>query len=460
MTIKRINKHQAIFHSSKGSNKYLQTADVFLRDHPGVIFQTDANESRKGVFLKYESGLYKEISTFEIEDMLLNYHPEEKHVVIPQQVSDAGLQEIIRHIKRRRFFYRDVFNQEKVMNFSNGYLNMDTGELEEHNMDIVSTIQMPYKYDKDADCPLYKNVINASLDGNAQNMMVLQEFAGYCLTKSTKFQKALFLIGASGSGKSTILDGIKYMIGEENYSSVPLDQLSNPAFTGNIVNKYANIDTEIPTNIENYENDLKKITTGEPITVNTKFIPTYKATPFCKLLFSANDMPRIRDTSNAIYTRLLLLRLDNVVSKETMDVDLKYKLKNEVSGIFNWAYEGLQRLNKNNKFTESILIDEFIEEQRMINNAVYYFTNEMYEITGSEEDWISKDDLYLEYQKFCHDVGGKGVFKKIVFGKEFKKAFGKKVNERSKSLRGVTTRGWTGVKEKSKIHKEDLIWDE
>lgn len=461
MSILRINKHKVVFGNNDGSNRYLQVADAFLRDHPEILFQTDPNEHRSGVFLKYEKGIYREISTFEIEDMLLHYEPKEENIIIPKRISDAKLQEIIRHIKRRRFYYRDVFNQESVTNFKNGYLNIETGELEPHNPDIVSTIQLPYSYDPKADCPIYKKVINESFGGHDKNMFVLQEFAGYCLTKSTKFRKAMFLIGASGSGKSTILDGIKFMLGEENYATVPLDQLGNPTFTGNIVNKYANIDTEIPTSIEEYEDVFKRITSGEEITINTKFIPTYKSKPFCKLLYAANDMPRIRDTSNAIYDRLLLIKLDNVVDEKNRDYDLRYKLKNEMSGIFNWAYEGLKRLTKNNKFTESEEIKVFIEDQRILNNAVYYFMNECFIVTGDNKDFISKDILYSDYIKFCHDVGGKGVFKKIVFGKELKKIYGNKVGEETRTTHGITTRFWLGIKRKESYQKPEIdMWED
>lgn len=461
MAVIRINKHKAIFHEQTGLNKYLQAADTFLRDHPEILFQTDPNEHRSGVFLKYEKGIYREISTFEIEDMLLHYEPKEDNIIIPKKISDAKLQEIIKNIKRRRYFYRDVFNQESVTNFRNGYLNIETGELEPHNPDIVSTIQLPYNYDPNADCPIYKKIIHTALSGHVENMMVLQEFAGYCLTKSTKYRKAMFLIGASGSGKSTILNGIKFMLGEENYSTVPLDQLGNPTFTGNIVNKYANIDTEIPSSIEEYEDVFKRITSGEEITVNTKFIPTYKSKPFCKLLYSANDMPRIRDTSNAIYDRLLLIRLDNVVADKDKDYDLESKIKKEVSGIFNWAFEGLKRLNKNNKFTQSEKINEFVEEQRILNNAVYYFMNECFIVSGKQEDFISKDALYETYIKFCHDVGAKGVFKKIVFGKELKKIYGNNIGDTIRYLNNTSTRLWTGIRGKSSVEEKNItMWED
>jgi putative DNA primase/helicase len=72
---------------------------------------------------------------------------------------------------------------------------------------------------------------------------------------------------------------------------------------------------------------LKKIISGEPVKVDTKFIPSYDARPFCKIIFSANDMPKIADTSNGIFRRLLLIDFDNVVPDSKIDADLREKVK-------------------------------------------------------------------------------------------------------------------------------------
>ena len=59
-----------------------------------------------------------------------------------------------------------------------------------------------------------------------------------------------------------------------------------------------------------------------------------------------------------------------------------------------------------------------IDELKLLNNSIYYFITENYEVTENEEHWVELDVMYEEYKEFCHKVGAKGIFKKNVFGKE------------------------------------------
>lgn len=445
-------RHKIKFNSQNNANKYLEVADAFLSDHSEVIYWTEANDTKKGLFYRYKDGVYKSCSTFEIEDLLLNYTPHDRSIILPRSLSEAKQQEVIRNIKKRRFFYRDVFNPENIVNFKNGYFNIDTGELIPHSMEIISTIQLPYAYDKEAGCPLFMKVLNESLSGDVEKIGIIQEFVGYCLIPSTKFMKALFFVGASQSGKSTVLDSIEATLGVENCSAIRMDMLCDSRFIGHLIDKYVNIDREVPHEMSNYEEALKKVISGEKITVNTKFLPSYDTNLTCKLMFAANDLPKINDTSDAIFERILLLDFNNVIAKDKRDADLKEKIrKNECAGIFNWAYEGLKRLLKNGKFTSSNDMISHIEELKLLNNSIYYFISETHEITENDEHYVVIDDLYENYKDFCHEVGAKGIFKKPTFGKEMKKVFVNKIKDGRKTIKGKQARIYTGIRKKDDI---------
>jgi putative DNA primase/helicase len=170
-------------------------------------------------------------------------------------------------------------------------------------------------------------------------------------------------------------------------------------------------------------------------------------------------MPQIRDSSDAIFNRMILLDFNNIIERDKMDFNLKDKIRLEGAGIFNWAFQGLKRLNENGKFTESSSVLENINTLKLINNTVYYFVSECYEVVGLDESYISVEELYERYKGFCHKVGGKGIFKKNVFGKEIKKIYGKQVEPKNKYINGVVHRVWEGLKEKSLLAGEP-IWEE
>jgi len=446
-----IKPHKSIPKFSHQSNQYLRLADAFLEAHPEILFWTERNETKKGLFYYYQEGVYKGISTLDIERMLMNFTPPDSDIVIPALLSHGKQQETMHFVKIRRFFYRDFFNPENIINFKNGLFDIHTGEMKPHTMDVISTNQLPYMYDAKAECPYFMKAMTEALENNLNKIAILQEYIGYCLTRSTKYEKGLFIIGASDSGKSTVLDGIEAMIGKENVSHTNMEQLCQARFGGNFIDKLVNIDHEIPKDLTGYEDVFKKIISGQAITVDTKFVPSYDAFPYCKVIFAANDMPKISDSSHAIFKRMLLLNFDNVISKEKMDFDLKEKIKKEAAGIFNWAFHGLQRLNENKKFTESMEMIDSLNDLKLQNNTVYYFINECFEIVPGEEHCIQVDLLYEKYQKFCYHVGGKGVFKKMVFSKEIKKIFGKQIVSGQQWVNQRNHRVWYGLKERNGI---------
>lgn len=460
-------KHKIKFGSQSHANKFLAVAEAFIHDNPEVVYWTEANDTKKGLFYRYKDGVYKACSTFEIDNLLLDYTPSDNSLILPRAASEAKQQEILRNIKKLKFVYRDVFNPVNIVNFKNGFFNVDTGKLSPHNMGTISTIQLPYNYDPEAKCPLFMKVLNEALSGDVEKIGIIQEFVGYCLIPSTKFMKALFFVGASQSGKSTVLDSIEATLGKENCSAIRMDMICDSRFIGHLIDKYVNIDREVPHEMSNYEEALKKVISGEKITVNTKFLPSYDTNLTCKLMFAANDLPKINDTSDAIFERILLLDFNNVVAKDKRDADLKDKIsKNECPGIFNWAYIGLQRLLKNGKFTSSNDMISHIEELKLLNNSIYYFISETHEVTENNEHFVVVDDLYENYKDFCHEVGAKGIFKKPTFGKEMRKVFVNKIKDGRKTIKGKQTRIYTGIRKKDDISQyspaelaQGIEWD-
>lgn len=458
--IKRINKHKAVFPNQAGINKCLQLADDFLTHNPDILFWTERNETKRGVFYRYKDGVYKEISNLELENIVIHYEPSDSNFLIPSKLGETKLQEVIKNIKKRRFFYREDFNQENIINFRNGFFDIVTGDLLPHDISIISTVQLPYNYDPQAKCPIFFKTIQEIFENDAEKIQILQEFLGYCLTKSTKYEKALFMVGAAQSGKSTILETIQAMLGEENVSSIGLAELADSAFVGGLIDKYANLVSEIPKNVRDYEDTLKMIISGERLTVNTKFVPTYTARPFCKLIFAANDMPRISDTSNAVFRRMLLLEFNNKIEDNKVDVDLKDKLKTEYAGVFNWAFDGLKRLNKRKGFTKSLEMDEVIEQLKIRNNTTLYFLNENYELCDQNEGEVIVSTIYREYAQFCIDIGAKPLYINN-FSEEIKKLYGDKTSRRRKTINLRQEQCLYGLRKKGIVNslQETINWD-
>ena len=76
-------------------------------------------------------------------------------------------------------------------------------------------------------------------------LIYLQKCLGYTLCKNSRRHKAFFLVGDGSNGKSTLLDMVKEMLGEENISNLSLLDLEHSFRPAELEHKLANIGDDI-----------------------------------------------------------------------------------------------------------------------------------------------------------------------------------------------------------------------
>lgn len=343
-------------------------------------------------FYNYKEGHWKPL--FEVE--FLGYIQESIRELTASPI--AKRKQVIENFKQLGRTHLDTFNWSHLINMKNGMVNPYDGTIIDHDKSFYSTNRLPYEYNEDAKCELWIKTLNEILEGDIKKINILQEFFGYCLTRETKHHKALLLLGESRSGKSTILQTLRHVIGNQNCSSVPLKYISNAQYTSMIINKLVNIDTDVSSKAEQFEAEFKTITSGEPVSVNQKYVATFDFIPYCKIVMAANIFPRITDHSSAFYNRLILIPCDRVFNYEEQNRDLPKQLLLELSGIFNWAIEGLNRLSKRGKFEDLDFMKDAVKELEDNNNPCNIFFDEHIEICMGQ--WIEKGELYSKYKSW------------------------------------------------------------
>jgi len=129
----------------------------------------------------------------------------------------------------RRFTYcrfEETFNLDpELVPVANGLLRWRSGELLPFSPERAFTFKLPVAYDPLAKCDTWIKFVNEVTEC-PEDVLILQEFFGYCLLRDYPFAKLLLLIGAGRNGKSTLLRMLTEMLGEDNCSNVPLQKLS------------------------------------------------------------------------------------------------------------------------------------------------------------------------------------------------------------------------------------------
>lgn len=305
--------------------------------------------------------------------------------------------QILDNFKLLKYISLDKLNWTELINLNNGMMNPNDGMLMEHDPMFYSTNRLPYAYKEDAKCELWIKTITEIFEGDIDKLNILQEFFGYCLTRDTKQHKALLLLGESRSGKSTIIQTLRNVIGTSNCSSVPLKYLSNAQYSAMLINKLVNIDTDVSAKAEQFEAEFKTITSGEPVSVNQKYIAAFDFVPYCKIVMAANIFPKITDHSSAFYNRLIIIPCDRVFDPSEQNRNLSSELLNELSGILNWAIKGLERLNNRGRFENLDFMKDAVQQLENENNPVYLFFEEHVENSIDDSFYILKSDLYSKY---------------------------------------------------------------
>ncbi len=78
-----------------------------------------------------------------------------------------------------------------------------------------------------------------------QLRLLIEEMIGYTLFRRNELGKAFILTGQGANGKSTLLEVLNELLGEENIASVSLEELNHRFKTFQLEGKLANIGDDI-----------------------------------------------------------------------------------------------------------------------------------------------------------------------------------------------------------------------
>lgn len=396
-----------------------------------------------GIIFNYENGVYKMLSDQEISDIILGALYEDMlwGYRTKKNVSDkiACLLSIIPDL---------VLTDDKGywFNVKNGLLNIITKELKPHTPDFISLVQSPVEYNPSATCPNWEMCLETWMDGPEANQkkLILQQFAGYLLSSSMVYAKALFLVGDGGNGKSTFADTLGMVIGDAGTSRIDLEDLYGMFGLKGLIGKRLNIIEEVSGNYYQ-SHKLKKLISGEELTINMKYKDQFKFKPQAKFVFAVNTMPRVDDSSTATERRIAVVNFNNNF-RDHPNTQLRFSnglLAKELSGILNWMVEGANLLVKDKEFFVTQEQKLSLLEYREENSSVEGFIGECLDF--DEGKTCSARELYEEYKQYCIKDGRK--FKgNIAFVKEMK-AYGKRYSQFQfiERLNGHTPSAFEGV---------------
>lgn len=310
-----------------------------------------------------------------------------------------------------------------LIGFKNGIYDLRTDSFMPFNPEIIMTNKVDWDFVPDAHSELVDNTLNKLAVQDKEVRSLLEEALGYCLYRRNELGKAFILTGDRSNGKSTFLDMVKTMLGENNISSLDLGELGDRFKTAELFGKLANIGDDIGDEFIANPAIFKKLVTGDRLSVERKGQDPFEFNNYSKMLFSANNIPRIKDKTGAVQRRLTIIPFDAKFSVNDPDYRpyIKYELRQRecIEYLIQCGLKGLKRILENQKFTESNRVNSELQEYEESNNPILGWLKDL-----TESDVLNEPtpNVYKKYNEYCL-VNNLQPLSNIEFSKKIKKHF-------------------------------------
>lgn len=343
--------------------------------------------------------------------------------------------------------------------------------IEEPTPAVFCTCKINVNYNENAKSEQLENFFKLIANDNEKTEQLLKEVIGYCLYPKNIYRKSFFLIGNGGNGKSTYLNLLSYFLGYANTSNISLFDIENNRFaTANLKDKLVNLGDDI--NADDFEklSNFKIITSGDTLSAEFKGGMAFSFQPFCKLIYTANVFPNLRENSEGVKSRAIFVPFNKKFIKDgkSEDVDFIAKLttKENMEALLQISLDALKTLFNRGYFEISEEVQRTTNEALKEADPIYSFLidREEQNLTIYDQE-VSK--VYNAFKVYCAQNGIKDKITKNKFSKEVRNLYpnlttkivgvGKIENGRHKTARvffGTTDETFSLVEKEDKEQQE------
>ena len=319
-----------------------------------------------------------------------------------------------------------ILSSANLIAFNNGVLNIIDGSFSEFSPEYIITNKIPHNYNPEAKSELLDSVMNKLACGDESVYKLLYQSIGYCFYRRNELRKSFFLLGEKRNGKSTFLDMVSTLLGEDNTANLDLCEIGDRFRTAELTGKLANIGDDINDEWVSNTAIFKKVVSGDTVTVERKGKDPYKLKSFAKFFFSANSLPRLGrgKDSRAVLDRLVIIPFEAKFSKDDPDYDpfIKYKLRDEevMEALIAKAIPALRDVLAEQEFEHCAKVNKSMEEFERSNNPILEFFADLEDDYSFENEPVKV--VYQKYNTFCLSNNLQAI-SALEFQRQIKKEF-------------------------------------
>lgn len=325
-----------------------------------------------------------------------------------------------------------AFDEHSLLIAEDGCLDLSTFDIVPHSPEHYATRKAAATLVGDRSHPELDAFLAGAFSDRPEAKAIiatLQEFFGASVMplpcKQRGHKKGLFAHGPSRSGKTQISELMRYLLGHSHTCGAPMRGLEDRFSTEPLIGKYGWIADDAVGEGEFLNADIYKVVvTGEQTSTKIKGGKNWEGRFGIPVMLTANNLPRVKDQSDAVYNRSLILPMTNVRPENAPEPagfeSIAAKIgKTELTGLLWWAIEGWQRLAARGMFDPPPVMLEANKALKDSNNPVQAWRQECLELVPDGK--VLRADLLAsmngwsaqEYGADAKPWSGRGFFPKL-----------------------------------------------
>ena len=232
-----------------------------------------------------------------------------------KRLFDAQRKEVIKFVKIKTYLEPSKLNAHwDEICVHNGILNISNLTLKPHSSNEYNTNYVDWDWE---DTPRVSFALDEYIhfisNDDYEKVNVLYEMLGDCFLRRSVFQKFYMIYGTGNTGKSTLLRIIQNLVGVQNTSHLSFNDLEEQYLTNELSGKLVNLGDDINFKGLTDTSVLKKLVSGETMTVNRKFMMPCELTNFATLIFTTNQLPPVNDHTTGFSRRLRIIDINRPI---------------------------------------------------------------------------------------------------------------------------------------------------
>jgi putative DNA primase/helicase len=257
----------------------------------------------------------------------------------------------------------------------------------------------------------FYNFLHEATNAELSTINLIRAMIAWCLMPKANApfvcEKIFDLYGSPGTGKGTLLEALRLIVGEENTATIDQTTIASAEERAQLVDKLIAVDTDAHGHWGN-TGTLLKIASNEPVTVRRLYYQGGAARLGCVLVRAYNSYPSTGSGASGLDRRIITISFDK--RPKTVDPGLKGKIAQEIGLVAAWARELtidqiMSELKNAGNATGSA---QATFDRACSNDSVLAWVAEALP-HGTKHQWEIASELYRRYAEYTKAEGGSPI---------------------------------------------------